>query len=67
MPVHSPVSAVSVSPSRAVPEIDGRAVFAGGVGSTVAVAADDAVSRPPGFVAVTTTRIVWPTSSAVGR
>ena len=60
VPVHVPRSAVSVSPSRVVPEIVGAAVLTGGAAATPAVAADVAGVAPAAFVAVTTTRIVAP-------
>jgi hypothetical protein len=45
-----------------VPEIAGRAVFAGATPATWAVASDEADAEPMLFDAVTTTRIVVPTS-----
>jgi hypothetical protein len=62
VPDHVPGDAVSVSPSRAVPDTAGIAVFAGGAAATTAVAAEVAVFDPPAFVPVTTTRNVAPTS-----
>jgi hypothetical protein len=70
-PDHVPVDVVRVWPSALEPEIAGRDVFAGadvgaGAGATTtAVAADDAAAEPPALVAVTTTRIVRPTSPEV--
>jgi hypothetical protein len=51
-----------------VPVTAGRAVFAGAdvVAVTTADCADVADAEPPELVAVTTTRIVWPTSVLVG-
>jgi hypothetical protein len=53
---------VSRSPSRAVPPIAGAAVLTGAPATTTAVSPDVAPADPPPFAAVTTTRIVWPTS-----
>jgi len=68
-PVHVPGDAVSVEPSCAVPLIVGGDVFAGapGTGATSAVCAEDAVDEPTPFDAVTTTRIVAPTSAVPRR
>ena len=63
MPVQVPGSAVSVWPSSGVPEIDGGVELAGASASTSVESEDVAVSLPPAFVAVTTTRIVPPTSA----
>ena len=63
VPVHVPRSAVSVSPSRVVPEIDGDAVLTGGVAATRPVWVEVDVVDPAAFVAVTTTRTVEPTSA----
>src|SRR4051794_37376246 len=62
VPDHVPVPPLRVSPSRAVPESDGLAWLTGGVAATFALAADVADVAPAAFVAVTTTRIVAPTS-----
>ena len=64
VPVHVPFDAVSVWPSRAVPEIVGGAVFTGGLPATTPVCAEVALALPPAFVPVTTTRSVPPTSPA---
>src|SRR5688572_20640643 len=67
-PLHVPSSAVSSSPTRAVPEIVGRDVFRGAPPPvTRAVASERALAAPSAFTAVTRTRIVWPTSSAASR
>ena len=50
VPVQSPSSSVSVSPSRAVPESEGAVVSAGGLPSTTAVGALVAASEPAAFV-----------------
>ncbi len=63
VPVHVPLAAVSVLPSRAVPEIDGRTVFTGGAGTTTRWRSTWRSALPPAFVPVTTTRIVPPTSA----
>ncbi len=65
MPVQVPRVPVSVSPSRAVPEIVGAVVLTGGARATVAVAVVLAGVAPAVFVAVTTARIVLPVSAAV--
>jgi hypothetical protein len=67
VPVHVPVAPFRVSPSRAVPAIDGGAVLTGGAALTVVVAAVVAEALPAAFVAVTTARIVRPVSAAVRR
>src|SRR4051812_42836693 len=73
-PVHSPLSAVSVSPAVAVPVTVGSVTTCGGSlgwtatvgdGCTTSDAAEVAVLVPRLSVAVTTTRSVRPTSSAV--
>src|SRR4051794_16940290 len=66
VPVHVPGSAVSVSPSRAVPATDGAAVGFGATGSTTPLMLDVAVAEPASFVAVTTTRNCDPTSAETG-
>ena len=65
LPVQVPVVAVRVCPSVVVPVIAGRTVLAGGssVITTVAPVVEDVV--PATFVAVTTPRIVEPTSVGV--
>ena len=60
-PVHEPVLALRVCPSRAVPEITGRALFAGAFATTTAVEADVAFAEPLAFFAVTITLKVVPT------
>jgi hypothetical protein len=62
--VQEPLEVVSVCPCVAVPEIAGSPVLDGGNGVTAVVALDRAAVEPPGFVAVTTERIVDPTSVA---
>src|SRR6266487_5860025 len=62
VPDQVPGAAVSICPSRAVPEIVGGATFSGGFPTTMPVAADDACAEPPAFDAVTVTRSVDPTS-----
>ena len=65
-PVHTPGSAVSVPPSTPVPVgAGGCVVFTGGAGSVWTVGAETAVSSPAAFAAVTSTRMVWPTSASV--
>ncbi len=64
-PVHVPASAVSVSPSVGVPEIDGGTSLAGGIASTTALAGEVASTAPPAFVPVTTTRRREPMSAGV--
>lgn len=69
MPVQVPLSAVSVWPSWAVPEIVGGDVLAGlavvAAAVATAVAAEVAVTVPSAFLAVTTKRSVLPTSDFV--
>ena len=66
-PVHVPGAAVSVPPSTPVPVgAGGGVVLTGGAGSVAADGAEAWVAESPGFVAVTTTTIGWPTSAAVG-
>jgi hypothetical protein len=61
-----PVAAVSVSPSRGVPEIDGPGAPAlGPTRSTWPLAALVALASPAALVAVTTTRMVAPVSAPV--
>jgi hypothetical protein len=64
VPVQVPVVAVRVSPSAAVPLIDGGTVLTGGVAVTTAVCALVVLALPAAFVAVTTMRKVEPTSPA---
>ena len=63
VPVQAPSCAVSVPPSVAGPVTLGAPVLAGASATTASVAGDVAVSVPPAFVAVTTTRMAWPTSA----
>jgi hypothetical protein len=58
--VQLPTDAVKVSPSCAVPAMDGGAVFAGAATAavTTAVCCEVAAEDAPVFVAVTTTRSV---------
>ena len=63
VPVQVPVVAESACSSVAVPEIVGSAVLTGGSGTTTAVWVDVALVLAAAFVAVTTTRIVLPTSA----
>ena len=63
-PLQLPGSAVSVSPSRAVPEIDGAVSEVGADGS-IEAGADVAVASPAAFVAVTSTRMRLPVSAAL--
>ena len=66
VPVHVPsLLIVSVWVSRVVPVTAGSAVFAGSCAPTVPLGAEVALALPPAFVAVTTTRIVLPTSAGV--
>ena len=65
MPAHVPGVPVSVDPRCALPVTTGRTVLTGAALGTVAVAVLAAVSVPSGLAAVTTTRTVAPTSSAV--
>ena len=58
VPVQSPSSSVSVSPSRGVPERSGATVLAGPLPSMTAVGALRAVSSPAAGVQVTETRVV---------
>jgi hypothetical protein len=62
VPLQVPVVAVSVWPSRALPDTPGSAVFDGGFGVTTEVIALVAIAVPSGLVAVTTSRIVDPMS-----
>ena len=62
-----PAAAVSVSPTRGVPAMDGGTVSTGvsaGAAATAAVGAEFAVAEPAAFDAVTATRTVAPTSLA---
>ena len=66
VPFQVPVSAVSVSPSRAVPEIVGPLPSTDGASAaTTAVFSEVAKASPPPFLAVTVTRRVVPTSPGV--
>jgi hypothetical protein len=60
VPLHRPASAVSVSPSRAVPQTVGSSIAVGGTAATAKL-----VAEPAAFVAVTRTASRAPTSSAV--
>src|SRR5919198_2087354 len=62
VPLHAPGSAVSSSPSVALPDTVGGLVFAGALAATSAVGADRSLADPPPLVAVTSTRIVCPAS-----
>jgi len=66
-PTQTPAFAVSVCPTCGVPEIVGGLVFRGApaawVDLTTFVGSDVAVADPSAFVAVTRTRIRWPTSA----
>ena len=62
VPVHVPVPPVSVWPSVVVPVIAGRTVLSGGVAAITALAALVAGTEPAALLAVTTSRIVAPTS-----
>jgi hypothetical protein len=63
VPDQDPLETVSVLPTASEPATVGGAVFAGAL-VTTAVGADDSDALPALFVAVTTTRIVWPASAA---
>src|SRR5689334_14747848 len=67
VPLQVPGDAVSTCPSVGVPETVGGLVFEGGTAGAemTAVAEDGADAFPATFVAVTTTRIVDPTSADV--
>ena len=60
---HVPVEPVSLSPTLAVPVIVGSTVFTGAAEATRAVDVDVALVEPVLLVAVTTTRMVCPTSA----
>jgi hypothetical protein len=65
LPVHDPLDVVSALPWVVVPEKAGADVFygaAGGVDVTALVAGELAEAEPAELLAVTTDRIVWPTS-----
>src|SRR5215210_6367580 len=67
LPVHVPSAAVSVWPSCGMPLIVGGEVLLGaapGAACTIAVATEVALLEPAALLAVTTTRIVMPTSAA---
>ena len=57
--------AVSVWPSRATPETGGRTVLAGATGLTWLPVTECAVAEPASLEAVTSLRIVEPTSAPV--
>src|ERR671917_252169 len=66
VPDQVPFVALRIWPSRTVPEMSGSpaGLLTGGAsGAIVAVAGEVAVAEPSRFVAVTTTRIVLPTSA----
>jgi hypothetical protein len=70
VPNHAPLEPVRVAPWIGLPEIMGRAVFAGAVGVVGAPATDPVglevtAFAPAELVAVTTTRIADPTSAVV--
>ena len=68
LPLHVPLLVVSVWPWVVVPLIAGSALFVGaarGGAWTAAVCDDVAGVEPPALVAVTTTRMVSPTSLLV--
>src|SRR5687767_8878490 len=63
-----PSSALSSSPTRSSPRMDGRSVFCGAeLGATTAVGAERAALAPSAFTARTRTRIVRPASADVSR
>ena len=67
LPTHVPLFALSVCPSWGVPLIVGREVFVGGAGEVTTVVGTELTEvEPAEFLAVTTERIVWPTSEPVG-
>ena len=61
-PSQKPSTALSVPPTRAVPEIAGFALKLGGA-ATGAVVPEGVEVWPTSFVPVTRTRSVWPTSA----
>ncbi len=65
VPLHAPADTDSVCVSRVIPLSDGSAWFTGGAGATIAVCELEALLEPNSDDAVTRTRIVKPTSSAV--
>jgi hypothetical protein len=65
VPDHVPWAADSVSPSVVVPEIVGSSVLTGAAAETDGLASLVTVADPLASAAVTTTRIVDPTSPAV--
>ena len=65
MPVQVPSPAVSVWPSRATPETAGTTVLTGATGSTSVPGTECAVAEPASLEAVTSLRIVEPTSAPV--
>src|SRR3954454_15267182 len=65
--VQLPAADTSSPPSTVSPDSEGAIVLATGAAATAVVGADSAEGVPAGFVAVTTTRIILPTSSEVSR
>jgi hypothetical protein len=63
VPFQAPVVAVRTWRSFATPEMLGAVVLAGASGATTAVVRLDADATPSGFVAVTSSRSVEPTSA----
>ena len=61
---HVPASAVSVSPTAAVPPTVGRAPLAGRHGTTWPVGSEVALAAPDAFVTVSATRSVMHSSAA---
>jgi hypothetical protein len=64
-PAQDPSTPVKVDPWIADPLIDGPVVLAGGPAATAPVAAERAVVVPTAFVALTSTRMNFPTSAIV--
>ena len=65
MPVQLPSPALSVWPSRATPVTVGTTTLAGPTGSTSVDGTETAVAEPASLEAVTSLRIVAPTSAPV--
>ena len=68
VPVQLPLPAITVEPSSSVPETVGTTVLAGGsawIAPPPPPGADVAWAEPAELVAVTETRMSWPTSSVV--
>ena len=63
VPPHEPLVVDSVWPWVVVPETTGSPVLTGGPAATTADTGEFVVAVPAAFVAVTTTRSVWPTSA----